>query len=164
MARITQKITPCLWFDDQAEEAASFYVSLFRNSKVGAVTHYGESGPGPKGGVLTVAFELDGQAFLGLNGGPAFTFDEAVSFIVNCEDQAEVDYFWERFTAGGGKESQCGWLKDRFGLSWQIVPAVMFELMSKADAATSERIMVAVMTMVKLDAAKIEAAARGQRP
>ena len=146
-----QKITPFLWFNDNAEEAMSFYVSIFKNSKIITVTRYGESGPGPKGSVMTCAFELDGQRFTALNGGPVFKFTEAISLVVNCETQDEIDYFWEKLTAGGGQEVQCGWLKDKFGLSWQVVPTILPELVKQSDPQKSERVMKALMQMKKLD-------------
>ena len=149
-----QKITPFLWFDNQAEEAANFYVSIFKNSKVLLVNRYGDSGPGPKGSVMVVSFEIDGQKFAALNGGPLFKFTEAISLVVNCEDQDEVDYFWERLTADGGQEVQCGWLKDKYGLSWQIVPTILPELVQKSD-----RVMPALMQMKKLDIDKLKEAA-----
>jgi predicted 3-demethylubiquinone-9 3-methyltransferase (glyoxalase superfamily) len=152
-----QKITPFLWFDSQAEEAAAFYVSVFRNSRIEAVTRYGEAGPGPKGSVMTVAFELDGQKFAALNGGPHFKFTEAISFVVNCETQAEVDQFWAKLSEGG-QEVQCGWLKDKYGLSWQIVPTVFVEMMKDQDAERSQRVMKAMMQMKKLDIARLEEA------
>ncbi|MEY2548932.1 MAG: hypothetical protein QOD64_1514 [Verrucomicrobiota bacterium] len=157
MGNITQRITPFLWFDSQAEEAANFYVSIFRNSKMGTVTRYGDTGPGPKGSVMTVGFTLDGEEFTALNGGPQFPFTEAVSFMVNCESQEEVDYFWEKLSAGG-KEVQCGWLQDKFGLSWQIVPAEFFELISNGSQEQSDRVMAAMMEMVKMDLAKLKKA------
>ena len=160
MSKITQKITPFLWFDSQAEEAANFYVSIFKNSKMGMVTRRGDTGPGPKGSVMTVGFTLDGEEFTALNGGPQFPFTEAVSFMVNCESQEEVDYFWEKLSAGG-KEVQCGWLRDRFGLSWQIVPAEFFELISKGTQEQSDRVMAAMMEMVKMDLAKLKKAFNG---
>jgi predicted 3-demethylubiquinone-9 3-methyltransferase (glyoxalase superfamily) len=152
-----QKITACLWFDDQAEEAAHFYASIFPNSKVGEVTYYGEGAPLPKGTVLTVRFQLDGQEFLALNGGPMFKFTEAVSFIVNCDTQAEVDRMWQKLTEGG-QEVQCGWLKDKYGLSWQVVPTVLSKLMSDPDPARAARVMQAVMRMKKLDIRELEKA------
>ena len=148
---ITQRITPFLWFDTQAEEAANFYCSVFKNSKVGQVVRYGDAGPGPKGSVMIVSFQLEGQDFTALNGGPRFKFDEAISFVVNCETQEEIDYFWEKLSADGGEEVQCGWLKDKFGLSWQVVPTIIGELMSDGDAQKSGRVMQAVMQMKKLD-------------
>jgi predicted 3-demethylubiquinone-9 3-methyltransferase (glyoxalase superfamily) len=155
-----QKITPFLWFDSQAEEAARFYCSIFKNSKIGAIARYGEAGPGPKGSVMTVAFELDGQPFTALNGGPHFKFTEAVSFVVNCRDQAEVDEMWDKLSAGG-ETSQCGWLNDKFGLSWQIVPTVLMELVSDPDPEKSKRVMQAMLQMTKIDIAKLKAAHAG---
>ncbi len=154
-----QKITPFLWFDNQAEEAVNFYVSVFKNSKVGTIARYGDSGPGPKGSVMTIAFELDGQNFTALNGGPHFKFTEAMSLVVNCADQEEVDYFWEKLTADGGQEVQCGWLKDKYGLSWQVVPKILPELVQSGDPKKSERVMKALMQMKKLDVAKLKEAA-----
>ena len=159
MSKSLQKITPFLWFDHQAEEAARFYTSVFRNSKIETVTRYGDAGPGPKGSVMTVAFELDGQKFTALNGGPAFQFTEAVSFVVHCETQEEVDEIWEKLSDGGG-EVQCGWLKDKFGLSWQIVPTVFIEMMQDQDAERKERVMRAMFQIKKLDIAGLEAAYR----
>lgn len=144
------KITPFLWFDNQAEEAMNFYTSIFKNSKVGKVARYGDAGPGPKGSVMTASFQLEGQEFIALNGGPHFKFTEAVSFVVNCDTQEEIDYYWKKLTADGGQESQCGWLKDKFGLSWQIVPAVLSKLLSDTDAKRSQRVMQALMPMKKL--------------
>ena len=149
-----QKITPFLWFDHQAEEAAKFYVSVFKNSKMGQVSRYGEGMPLPKGTVMTAAFEIEGQSFVALNGGPQFKFTEAVSFVVNCETQKEIDYYWDKLTGGGGNEVQCGWLKDKYGLSWQIVPTVLPQLVKK-----SGRVMEALMHMKKLDIAALERAA-----
>jgi predicted 3-demethylubiquinone-9 3-methyltransferase (glyoxalase superfamily) len=154
-----QKITPFLWFDNQAEEAARFYVSLFKNSRIEAVTYYSGAGPGPKGSVMTVAFELDGQKFAALNGGPHFKFTEAISFVVNCETQQEVDEFWEKLSEGG-QEVQCGWLKDKYGLSWQIVPIAFVEMMKDQDAERSGRVMKAMFQMKKLDMARLEEAYR----
>lgn len=154
------KITPFLWFNDKAEEAANFYASVFKNSKVLAVTRYGDAGPGPKGSVMTVNFELDGQRFTALNGGPQFPFTEAVSFVVNCEDQQEVDYYWEKLMSGGGKPSQCGWLKDKYGLSWQVVPKVLPQLLKQTDAQKSQRVMQALLQMQKIDISALERAAR----
>jgi predicted 3-demethylubiquinone-9 3-methyltransferase (glyoxalase superfamily) len=145
-----QKITPFLWFDDKAEEAMNFYVSIFKNSKIGSVARYGEAGPGPKGTVMTAAFELNGQEFVALNGGPHFKFTEAVSFVVNCETQAEVDEFWEKLSEGGEK-SRCGWLKDKYGLSWQVVPTVLGELMQDKDPEKSKRVMEAMLQMDRID-------------
>ncbi|HST02169.1 MAG TPA: VOC family protein [Usitatibacter sp.] len=154
------KITPFLWFDKEAEEAAGFYVSVFPNSKVTAVSRYGEAGPGPKGTVMTVAFELDGKQFTALNGGPLFKFNESVSFVVNCKDQAEVDRYWETLGAGG-EYSQCGWLKDRYGLSWQIVPDALMRFLGEPDEAKKDRVMKAMLKMRKFDIAALEAAAKG---
>ncbi len=145
-----QLITPFLWFNHQAEEAANFYVSIFPNSKIVKVVRYGESGPGPAGSAMTVAFELHGQSFLALNGGPQFQFTEAVSFVVNCQTQQEIDTYWEKLTAGGA-EVQCGWLKDKYGLSWQISPTVLSELVGGPDPEKSGRALQAMMTMKKLD-------------
>jgi predicted 3-demethylubiquinone-9 3-methyltransferase (glyoxalase superfamily) len=156
MANITQKITPFLWFDNNAEEAMNFYVSLFKNSKVLTITRYGDAGPGPKGSVLTAAFELEGQKFVTLNGGPRFKFTEAISFVINCENQEEIDYFWEKLTSDGGQESMCGWLKDKFGLSWQVVPAEISSLMTGEQA---NEVMQAIMQMKKLDLATLRKAA-----
>ena len=145
-----QKITPFLWFDGKAEEAMNFYVSLFKNAKIVGVTRYGEAGPGPKGTVMTAKFELDGQEFVALNGGPQFTFTEAISFVVNCETQQEVDEFWEKLSEGGEK-SRCGWLKDKYGLSWQVVPTVLVEMLQDKDTEKSKRVMQAMLQMDKLD-------------
>jgi predicted 3-demethylubiquinone-9 3-methyltransferase (glyoxalase superfamily) len=155
---VEQKITPMLWFDNQAEEAANFYVSVFKNTKMGHISRYGEYGPGAKGSVMVAEFELDGQKFTALNGGPRFKFTEAISLVVNCESQEEVDYFWEKLTSGGGEEVACGWLKDKYGLSWQVVPTRLFELLN--DPAKSDRVMKAVMQMKKLDISKLEEAAK----
>ena len=145
-----QKISPFLWFDTQAEEAVTFYLSIFPNSRIEQITRYGESGPGPKGSVMTISFDLNGQHFVALNGGPHYKFNEAVSFVVNCADQAEVDRMWERLT-DGGQPGQCGWLKDRFGLSWQIVPAGFVDALTNAEPAKAGRGMAAMMQMSKLD-------------
>jgi predicted 3-demethylubiquinone-9 3-methyltransferase (glyoxalase superfamily) len=155
-----RKIAPCLWFDGNAEEAANHYVSIFPNSKITEISRYGDAGPLPKGTVLTVAFELDGQSFTALNGGPQFKFTEAVSFWISCENQEEVDHYWNRLCEGG-KEQQCGWLRDRFGLSWQVVPDCLPELIQSPDAAKAKRVMEAMFRMSKLDIATLEAAARG---
>jgi predicted 3-demethylubiquinone-9 3-methyltransferase (glyoxalase superfamily) len=152
-----QKITPCFWFDDQAEEAARFYTSIFKNSRVGKISRYGEGAPRPKGTVLTVKFRLDGQEFLALNGGPQFKFTEAVSFIVNCETQKEVDRLWEALSEGGEKV-QCGWLKDQYGLSWQIVPTILARMMSDPDPRRADRVFQAVMRMKKLDIKELKEA------
>ena len=151
------KITPFLWFNDQAEEAMNFYTSIFKNSKIGSVSRYGEGGPGQPGSVMTATFELDGQEFMALNGGPLFAFTEAISFFVNCETQAEVDELWGKLTEGG-EESQCGWLKDKYGLSWQIVPSVLGELLSDPDAEKAGRVMNAMLQMKKIDIAGLRAA------
>ncbi len=158
---MSQKITPNLWFDIEAEEAAEFYTSVFENSRIVNVTRYTEAGPREAGMVMTVDFELDGQRFTGINGGPEFKFDEAVSFMIDCEDQEEVDYFWERLTEGG-EESMCGWLKDRYGLSWQVVPAGMEELFADSDPKRAERAMQAMLTMRKLDIDELRRAADGE--
>jgi predicted 3-demethylubiquinone-9 3-methyltransferase (glyoxalase superfamily) len=155
-----QKITPFLWFDDQAEEAMNHYVSIFKNSKIGSVTRYGDAGPGPKGSVMTASFELEGQPFTALNGGPHFKFTEAVSFVVNCDTQAEVDELWDKLSAGG-QTQQCGWLKDKFGLSWQIVPSVLIELIKGPDPQKSQRVMEAMLQMTKMDIAKLRQAYDG---
>jgi predicted 3-demethylubiquinone-9 3-methyltransferase (glyoxalase superfamily) len=156
-----QKITPFLWFDDNAEEAVKFYVSVFKNSKVGKVARYGKAGPGREGTVMTIAFELAGQEFVALNGGPTFKFTEAISFVVNCETQKEVDEFWEKLSAGEEK-GQCGWLKDKFGLSWQIVPTELGKMMSDSDPARSQRVMKALLQMDKLDIAGLKRAYEGK--
>jgi predicted 3-demethylubiquinone-9 3-methyltransferase (glyoxalase superfamily) len=145
-----QKITPFLWFDHQAEEAAAFYTSIFPDSRVVKVVRYGEAGPGPAGSVMTVEFQLEGQTFVALNGGPHFKFTEAISFVVNCQAQDEVDRYWEELSAGGA-EIQCGWLKDKFGVSWQIVPTVLPKLLNDPDPAKSRRVMQAMLKMTKLD-------------
>jgi predicted 3-demethylubiquinone-9 3-methyltransferase (glyoxalase superfamily) len=156
-----QKIVPNLWFDSEAEEAAQFYVGVFENARIVNVTHYTEAGPREAGMVMTVEFELDGQRFLGINGGPQFKFDEAVSFAIECETQDEVDYYWEKL-ADGGEESQCGWLKDRYGLSWQVVPTGMEELFADPDRSRAERAMKAMLGMRKLDIAALRRAADGE--
>ncbi len=154
------KITPNLWFDTQAEEAAGFYTSVFKNSRIVNVTHYPEAGPRPAGMVMTVEFELDGQRFVGINGGPEFTFDEAVSFEVDCDTQDDVDYYWERL-GEGGQEGPCGWLKDKYGLSWQVVPTAMDELFADPDPGRASRAMQAMLGMGKLDIAALRSAADG---
>jgi predicted 3-demethylubiquinone-9 3-methyltransferase (glyoxalase superfamily) len=151
-------IAPMLWFDTQAEDAARFYTSVFPNSKITAVSHYGEGGPRPAGMALTVAFELDGEPFTALNGGPEYRFSEAISFVIDCKDQDEVDYYWDKL-ADGGEEGQCGWLKDRFGLSWQVVPAELQSLIGDPDPGRSQRAMEAMLQMRKLDVAAMRAAA-----
>jgi predicted 3-demethylubiquinone-9 3-methyltransferase (glyoxalase superfamily) len=153
-----QKIVTNLWFDTEAEEAANFYISVFKNSQINNVSYYGEGSPRAAGSVLTVDFTLDGQDFTGINGGPEFKFSEAISLLVNCEDQAEVDELWERLTADGGEESQCGWLKDKFGLSWQIIPKQLGELMTDPNPAKANAVMQAMLKMVKIDVAELEKA------
>jgi predicted 3-demethylubiquinone-9 3-methyltransferase (glyoxalase superfamily) len=148
------KNRPCLWFDGQAEDAANFYISIFKNSPV---SRYGDAGPGPKGGVMTVAFELDGRSFTGLNGGPMFKFTESISMIVNCETQIEVDHYWEKSSAGG-QTQQCGWPKDKFGVSWQIVPTALVELICDKDLAKSQRFMQGMLQMTKIDIARLREA------
>ena len=145
-----QKITPSLWFDRQAEEAMNFYVSTFKDSKVLSVTRYGEAGPGAKGSVMTANFQIHGQEFVALNGGPQFTFSEAISFVINCETQQEVDELWEKLSEGGQK-SRCGWLKDKYGLSWQVVPTALVEMLQDKDAKKSSRVMQAMLQMDKID-------------
>lgn len=152
-----QKIVPFLWFDNQAEEAVHFYTSIFRNSSIGTIARYGEAGPGPKGSVMTINFTLEGQEFIALNGGPVFKFTEAISLFVNCQTQAEVDDLWAKLTAGG-EESQCGWLKDRYGLSWQIVPRRLMELLRDPDPARAARATQAMLKMKKIDLNVLEAA------
>jgi predicted 3-demethylubiquinone-9 3-methyltransferase (glyoxalase superfamily) len=152
-----QKIVPCLWYDNQAEDAALFYVSIFKNSKVLDVARYGEAGPGPAGSVMTVSFVLDGREFVGLNGGPVFTFSEAISFQVGCETQEEVDYFWEKLSEGGTK-GQCGWLKDKYGVSWQITPTILPELLRDKDPAKSQRVAAAMLKMTRLDIGRLKQA------
>jgi predicted 3-demethylubiquinone-9 3-methyltransferase (glyoxalase superfamily) len=165
MQRI-QRITPCLWFDDQAEEAARFYTAIFSNSRIVGMTRYGEAGREvhgrPAGSVMVVAFELDGQAFTALNGGPVFTFNEAISLQVSCETQEEVDHYWDRLSQGGDeKAQQCGWLKDRYGVSWQIVPTVLPEMLADPDTGRSQRAMAAMLTMKKIDIAALQRAFAG---
>lgn len=156
-----EKITPCLWFDGKAEEAARFYTSVFKKSKMGAITRYGETGPGKKGSVMTVTFEIEGQVFMGLNGGPEFKFSEAISFVVHCKKQKEVDYYWEKLLEGGAPQ-QCGWLTDKFGVSWQIVPTIVFEMLQDKSAKRRERVMQAVLKMVKLDVKALKKAYKGR--
>ncbi len=161
-----QKITPFLWFDDQAEEAVKFYTSVFKNSKAGRILRYDEEAASksgrPAGSVLTIEFEIEGQKFVALNGGPQFKFNESVSFVVNCETQEEVDYFWEKLTASGGEESQCGWLKDKFGLSWQVTPTVLIDMLHDNDSEKAERVMKAMLQMQKINIEKLKAAYRGK--
>ena len=156
-----QKITPFLWFNDQAEEAMNFYVSIFKNSKVGSVTRYGDAGPGPKGSVMTATFQLEGQEFFVLNGGPQFQFTPAISFFVNCETQEEVDELWEKLSAGGKKE-RCGWLKDKFGLSWQIIPTLLPDMLTDQDQDRSRRVMKAMLQMKKIDVNVLRQAYEGK--
>ena len=161
-----QKITPFLWFDHQAEEAAKFYTSVFENSKVGKIIRYDEAAAKaasrPVGSVLTIEFELEGQKFTALNGGPVFKFNESISFVVNCDTQEEVDYFWAKLSADGGQESECGWLKDKFGVSWQVVPTVLIEMLQDEDSEKSERVMKAMLQMQKIDIKKLNAAYAGK--
>lgn len=161
-----QKITPFLWFNDNAEAAAKFYTSIFKKSRLGAIARYDEAGEKvsgrPKGSVMTVEFQIEGQDFTALNGGPMFKFNESISFVVNCKTQKEVDYYWKKLTADGGKEVQCGWLKDKFGVSWQVVPTELNKLMRTKDRAKSQRVMEAMLKMVKLDINKLKAAASGE--
>jgi predicted 3-demethylubiquinone-9 3-methyltransferase (glyoxalase superfamily) len=165
---VFQKITLCLWFDNQAEEAARFYVSIFENSSIGAITRYGKEGfeihGRPAGSVMTVTFRLDGEEFTGLNGGPHFKFSEAVSFVVRCRTQAEIDHYWNRLSEGGDEAArQCGWLKDKYGLSWQIVPVALFDMLQDRDPAKSDRVMKALLQMKKLDLAALQRAYEGTR-
>jgi predicted 3-demethylubiquinone-9 3-methyltransferase (glyoxalase superfamily) len=152
-----QKIIPFLWFDGQADEAAHFYTSIFKRSKISSVTRYGDAGPGPKGSIMSAVFDLDGQEFYALNGGPMFKFSPAISFFVKCETQEEVDDFWTRLSAGG-HTNQCGWLQDKFGVSWQVVPTVLGQMLSDRDPAKANRVMQAMMKMTKLDIALLKAA------
>ncbi len=156
------KIVPFLWFDTQAEEAANFYTSIFDNSKILEISRYGEAGPGPAGTALVVSFQLAGQEFNALNGGPQFQFSEAISLVVNCESQDEVDYFWEKLTADGGEESMCGWLKDKYGLSWQVVPTALSHFIGGSDPARAQRAVQAMLTMRKLDIARLQEAYEGK--
>jgi predicted 3-demethylubiquinone-9 3-methyltransferase (glyoxalase superfamily) len=153
------KITPCLWFDTEGEDAARFYTSLFPNSKILEVSRYGEAGPRPEGMVMTVLFELDGQKFIALNGGPEFKFNEAISFEVECQTQEEVDTYWTKLIEDGGEEGPCGWLKDKYGLSWQIVPRILTELVNDPDREKSQRVMAAMLQMKKIEIAELERAA-----
>lgn len=154
------QLTPCLWFDTEGEDAAKFYTSVFPNSRITDVSYYGEAGPRPAGTVLTVSFELDGHPFTALNGGPQFTFDEAISFEITCQNQEEVDHYWDALTEGG-EESQCGWLKDKFGVSWQVVPTALPELLRSDDTEASTRVMEAMLAMKKIDIGALETAAAG---
>jgi predicted 3-demethylubiquinone-9 3-methyltransferase (glyoxalase superfamily) len=160
----SQKITPFLWFDTQAEEAAQFYTSIFKDSKILETTRYGDAGPGPKGSVMVVKFQIAGMEVTALNAGPRFKFSEAFSFVVSCDNQAEIDEYWRKLTAGGGQESMCGWLKDKFGFSWQIVPRQMGKLMGQNDPQKANRVMQALLQMKKLDIAKLEQAADAEVP
>lgn len=157
-----QKIFPSLWFDHQAEEAANFYISVFKNSKMGTIARYGEAGPGPEGAVMTVTFQLEGQDFMAINGGPVFHFTEAISFYVNCETQEEVDVLWAKLTADGGEESMCGWLKDKYGVSWQIVPTELEKLLNASDPEKARRVTEAMFQMKKLDIGVLRRAYEGQ--
>jgi len=152
-----QKITPFLWFNDKAEEAMNFYVSIFKNSKVGRVTRYGDAGPGPKGSVMSATFQLEGQEFFALNGGPHYTFTPAISLFVNCETQQEVDELWEKLSAGGRKD-RCGWLQDKYGLSWQIIPSVLGEMLGDKDPGKAKRVMQAMLQMEKIDIERLKQA------
>jgi predicted 3-demethylubiquinone-9 3-methyltransferase (glyoxalase superfamily) len=154
---MTHPIVPCLWFDNNAEEAVNYYTSVFEDARIENISRYGEAGPGEPGSVLTVTFRLNGQEFMALNGGPVFKFNQAISFVVYCDTQAEVDYYWQKLTAGG-REEQCGWLVDRYGVSWQIVPTVLAELMSSGDGEQVRRVTEALLKMVKLDIAALKAA------
>lgn len=156
-----QKITPFLWFDRRAEEAANFYTSIFKNSKVVSVMRYGDAGPGPRGSPMSATFQLEGQEFIALNGGPHYTFTPAISFFVHCETQAEVDHFWEKLSEGG-REVQCGWLQDKFGVSWQIVPTVLGKMLGDKDPAKSKRVMQAMVQMIKLDIQGLQQAYDGR--
>jgi predicted 3-demethylubiquinone-9 3-methyltransferase (glyoxalase superfamily) len=151
-----QKISPFLWFDGNAEEAAAFYAAIFKNSKILKIARYGEAGPGPAGSVMIVNFQIEGQEFIALNGGPQFKFTEAISFCINCQTQEEVDYFWNKLTADGGQEVQCGWLKDKYGLSWQVTPTILGELMSDKDTKKAQRVMQAMLQMKKIDIAALK--------
>jgi predicted 3-demethylubiquinone-9 3-methyltransferase (glyoxalase superfamily) len=156
-----QRITPMLWFDTQAEEAAKFYISVFKNSKINTITHYGDEPPGRKGQVMTVDFVLDGQDFTALNGGPQFKFTEAISLMINCKDQKEVDYYWEKLLADGGQESMCGWLKDKYGLSWQVTPTILLKMIADKNRKKAKRAMDAMMQMRKIDIKKLQEAYDG---
>jgi predicted 3-demethylubiquinone-9 3-methyltransferase (glyoxalase superfamily) len=158
-----QKIVPSLWFDMNAEQAAHYYVSVFPNSRILATSRYGDGGPGPAGEVMVIEFELDGVLFTGINGGPQFAFDEAVSFVVRCEDQREVDYYWDTFVGDGGEEGQCGWVRDKFGLWWQVVPEGMEQVMTDPDPERARRAVQAMLAMRKIDVGALRAAADGAR-
>jgi predicted 3-demethylubiquinone-9 3-methyltransferase (glyoxalase superfamily) len=154
-----QRITPCLWFDGRAEEATEFYTSIFKDSRVGKIARYGEAGPGKPGSVMTVTFEIEGQEFMGLNGGPQFQFSPAISFVIHCKSQKRVDYYWDRLLEGGAPQ-QCGWLTDKFGMSWQIVPNILPKLLKDKDPERSQRVMQAMLQMVKLDVKALKEAAK----
>ena len=158
-----QRIMPCLWFDGRAEEAMEFYTSVFKGSKAGKVTHYGEAGPGKPGSVMTVAFEIEGMEFMGINGGPQFQFSPAISFVIHCKTQKKVDYYWDRLLEGGAPQ-QCGWITDKFGVSWQIVPTILPKLLKDKNPERSQRVMAAMLTMVKLDVKALKDAAKGSGP
>jgi predicted 3-demethylubiquinone-9 3-methyltransferase (glyoxalase superfamily) len=166
MQNAAQQITPCLWFDTQAEEAAKFYVSVFKNGRIGTVSRYGNEGQDihgkPAGSVMAVEFEINGQTFVGLNGGPHFKFDEAVSFQIPCETQEDVDYFWSKLTADGGQEGPCGWVKDKFGLSWQVVPNVLKQMLMDPDVSKSDRVMKSFLQMKKFDIAELKRVYEGK--
>jgi len=155
---LAQKITPMLWFNDNAEEAVNFYTSLFPNSKILSIERYGEAGPGPEGSVMTASFQLAGQQFVALNGGPHFKFTEAISWVIYCDSQEEVDHYWEKLTANGGEESQCGWLKDKYGLSWQVTPTILGKLMADKDPEKTKRVMETMLQMDKLDINRLQQA------
>lgn len=155
-----QKITPFLWFDNQAEEAINFYTSVFKDSKILSVAKYGKEGPGPEGTVMTAKFMIEGQEFVALNGGPQFTFSEAISFVINCENQEEIDYYWDKLSEGG-EEQGPGWIKDKYGVSWQVVPAILTEMLSDEDPLKSQRVMAAMMQMMKLDIKTLKDAYKG---
>ncbi|MQA24611.1 MAG: VOC family protein [Micromonosporaceae bacterium] len=159
---VADGFTTCLWFDGQAEAAANYYTSIFKNSKLGRVVRYTEAGPGPAGTVVTVDFEINGQRFVALNGGPEFTFSEAVSFQIHCADQGEVDHYWSKLTEGGGEESVCGWVKDRYGVSWQVIPDVLDDMISDPDQEKAKRAMEAMLKMGKLDVAALQKAYAGE--
>ena len=154
-----QKISPFLWFDSNAEEAANFYVAIFKDAKILKVARYGEAGPGPAGSVMVVNFQIEGQDFIALNGGPLFKFTEAISFVISCQTQEEVDRYWNKLTADGGQESQCGWLKDKYGLSWQVTPTILGELLADKDQKKAQRVMQAMLQMKKMDIAALQRAA-----
>jgi len=157
---VIEKISPFLWFDHQAEEAANFYVSIFKNSKISKISRYPEGAPGPAGSVMVVNFQIEGQNFMALNAGPLFKFTEAISFLIACETQEKVDYFWNKLTADGGQESQCGWLKDKFGLSWQVTPTILAELLADKDHKKAQRVMQAMLKMKKIEIAALKRAAQ----